>query len=260
MRDTKTHLWWSFLRGVSVINILILAWVCWTVDFSAPYRFPHVCLAAIYTFVCAFRSFFPRVDLERTVLVDHWLSNIVLGRSSATLAEMCFTAQLTLVLIESASVVPWLWNLGVVLLPLIAIAQITCWLGVLTGNHLWHALEEALWSLLVCGMIGAGIALWPFTEGIESILLGLGFCGAAGTIWVMSGNDVPMYIHRWRQETADGKTFVAPLTGFKDALHRREPTGDWSVWRHEVPWMTPYFSVGVWLSLFLARVPFGLSH
>ena len=173
-QDRKTWLWWSLLRIISVINVCALSAVVFTVDFSAPFRTSHVVLATVYTLVCGFRSFFPRVDLERTVLVDHWLSNIVLGRASATVAEMCFTAQLTLVLMECASVVPWLWTLGLGLLPLIAIAQVTCWLGVVTGNHLWHALEESLWTVLVCCMVIAGCTLWPYTNGQESVLFSLG--------------------------------------------------------------------------------------
>ena len=258
-RDRNTFIWWSSLRLVSVLNLLGLCAVVATVDLTAPFRLAHVLLATVYTCVCGFRSFFPRVDLERTVLVDHWLSNIVLGRTSATIAEMCFTAQLTLVLMECAGVIPWLWHLGIGLLPLIAIAQVTCWLGVVTGNHLWHALEESLWTVLVCCMVVAGLALWPHTDGLKTGLLCLAFIGALGTIWVMSFNDVPMYIRRWRQEVKEGTVFVTPLSGFLDALHRREPTGAWSVWRHEVAWMTPYFSIGVWLSLFLARVSFDLS-
>ena len=39
---------------------------------------------------------------------------------------------------------------------------------------------------------------------------------------------------------------------FRDAVSRRVPTRAWSVWRTEVPWLSGYFSVGVWLSLLMA--------
>ena len=38
-------------------------------------------------------------------------------------------------------------------------------------------------------------------------------------------------------------------TGLRDS--QRSPAADlaWEVWREEAPWMTLYFSVGVWTSL-----------
>ena len=53
----------------------------------------HLMLAAIYVFGCAFRSFLPRGDVQRVVLVDHWISAIAIGRSVATIAELAFAAQ-----------------------------------------------------------------------------------------------------------------------------------------------------------------------
>src|SRR6185503_5331248 len=34
-----------------------------------------------------------------------------------------------------------------------------------------------------------------------------------------------------------------------DSHRRRHPILTWAVWRKEVPWMTLYFSIGVWTSL-----------
>jgi hypothetical protein len=35
----------------------------------------------------------------------------------------------------------------------------------------------------------------------------------------------------------------------RDSRLRRQPTSKREVWREEAPWMTLYFSVGVWTSL-----------
>ena len=248
--DRNTRRWWTLLRGVSVLNVALWAWVAWSVDLSRPYVSAHLALSAVYTLVCGFRSFYPRVDLERLVLVDHWLSSMVLGRSAATIAEMAFTAQLTLLLFELSPQLSWLYPLGVASFVVIAVAQVTCWLGVLTGNHLWHAAEESLWGLMVAGMAAAGVGLWPEAGSALRGVIALGWVGCAGAIGVMWGLDVPMYLRRWREHGAGGARGVRE--GFVDALHRREPSGAWSVWRHEIWWMTPYFSFGVWLSLALA--------
>ncbi|MDF1660711.1 MAG: hypothetical protein P1V97_03010, partial [Planctomycetota bacterium] len=140
--DKKTWIWWTGLRSVSLFNIgLLVTTVCLAPDTTNGDI--HLICAAIYTVVCAFRSFFPRVDLERTVLIDHPLSSIALGRSAATVAEMAFALQCA---VFAASLSPEFRWIPFVLIPLIAIAQLCCWAGVLTLNHLWHAGEEILWG------------------------------------------------------------------------------------------------------------------
>ena len=188
--DLKTRIWWTSLRVVSLGNLLLLLGVAATTDLSPSFRLAHLALAAVYTVVCAFRSFFPRVDLERTVLVDHWLSGIVLGRSCATLAEMCFTVQLSLLLVAWSPTVPWFTPLAFALVPLIAVAQVACWAGVLTGNHLWHAVEETLWAVMVVGLAVAGVGLWPEADGGLAALLGVGWGGCLAAATVMVGIDV----------------------------------------------------------------------
>ena len=46
-------------------------------------------LCAAYVFGCAFRSFLPRADVQRICLFDTWLSSVTLGRTVATVAEVC---------------------------------------------------------------------------------------------------------------------------------------------------------------------------
>ena len=123
----------------------------------------------------------------------------------------------------------------------------------LTGNHLWHALEEVLWTVLVVLMAVAGLGMWLHVEGMMRGLIVVGWIGCAGSAYVMSGLDVPMYVRRWRHERAAGTVFRTFGSGVADAIARREVRRSWEVWRHEVAWMTPYFTVSVWLSLFLAR-------
>src|SRR5258707_14422899 len=55
-------------------------------------------LCAAYVFGCAFRSFLPRADVQRICLFDTWLSSVVVGRSVATVAEICFAAQWAMIL------------------------------------------------------------------------------------------------------------------------------------------------------------------
>jgi hypothetical protein len=251
--DAQTRRWWNLLRAASMLNVLLWIVVVATVDYSLPSRTAQVILSGIYTFVCAFRSFYPRIDLERIVLKDHWLSSIALGRTAATIAEMCFAVQLALVLLQYADAVPWLSFLAVAIVIVIAVAQIACWYGVLSGNHLWHAVEESLWTWMVTMIVVAGVGIWPHVEDLTRLLLVFSWIGCAVAAYVMSGLDVPMYIRRWQAERTQGIVYCGIRQGLIDAIYRRRLTGRWNVWQHEVAWMTPYFTVCVWLSLGLAR-------
>jgi hypothetical protein len=59
--------------------------------------------------------------------------------------------------------------------------------------------------------------------------------------------DVRMYVRRWRLNSAGLR--LSFVTGLRDIHCRRHATSAWEVWREEAPWMTLYFSVGVWTSL-----------
>lgn len=250
--EPNTRRWWTLLRAASVLNLLCLLPLLATA--GGPAHQAQVVCAAVYTVVCAFRSFFPRVDLERTVLVDAWPSAIALGRSAATVAEMAFTVQLGLVAahIGDSHGLAWAAPLGEAFVPLIAVAQTCCWLGVLTLDHRWHAAEEALWALMMAALAGVCLAAWPSADAAMRALLGAGVLGSAAAAWVMAGVDIPMYFARWRTERDAGRPVLGVAEGFADALHTRRPSGAWAVWRPEVTWMTPYFTLCVLLSQLFA--------
>jgi len=57
-------------------------------------------LSAGYVLGCAYRSALPVYDVQRLCLFDSWLSSVIVGRSVATIAELCFVAQWALLLRE----------------------------------------------------------------------------------------------------------------------------------------------------------------
>src|SRR6516225_1303607 len=102
---------WGFLTVVCRANIPVRL---------VPYRHLHdhgaasaarssdiglmLLLCAAYVFGCAFRSFLPRADVQRICLFDTWLSSVVIGRSVATVAEVCFAAQWAIFLYQLGSI------------------------------------------------------------------------------------------------------------------------------------------------------------
>jgi hypothetical protein len=137
------------------------------------------------------------------------------------------------------------------LVPLIVLAQVFCWYAVISLNHLGHAIEEVLWSVLTFLVaLSFGLSLGQMPADTR-ILSGLGMVACAGAALVMLAVDVPMYVARWRHGRSSGVRYLSLMEGLRDALQRRRVAHRWSDWRPEVPWMSLYFSVGVWLSLCL---------
>jgi hypothetical protein len=131
---------------------------------------------------------------------------------------------------------------------------VCCWYAVISLNHLGHAIEEILWSVLAFLVaLSLGLTLGQMPAG-GRILSGFGMVACVGAAFLMLAVDVPMYLTRWRQGRSSGVRYLSLMEGLSDALQRRRVAHRWSEWRPEVPWMSLYFSVGVWLSLCLVFV------
>jgi hypothetical protein len=248
--DRKTTVWWAGLCAVSLLNIFLwLQAACVELPVTQ-YRSWQLLLSGIYVAVCAFRSTFPRVDLERFCLWDTSLSAIFIGRSVAMLAEICFAVQCTLFLSKLSVMthISYLHPLSLCVVPGIVIAQCCCWYAIITLNHLGHAVEELFWAIILA-FLAVGLAgAWPYTHGTLSLVIAISIAGCVGAVLVMSLVDIPMYIARWRQSRRH-QPYLSIMGGVTDTLTRRHSTSSWLVWRHEALWMTLYFSVAVWLSI-----------
>jgi hypothetical protein len=122
-----------------------------------------------------------------------------------------------------------------------------CWYAVLSLNHIGHALEESLWALLMLMLAAAfGLAAVGAQGSHRALLIG-GFLVYVVGAGMTMAFDVRMYLRRARARVADRRLTLA--TGLRDSQSRRHPTLAWDVWREEAPWMTVYFSIGVWTSL-----------
>ena len=250
--DKLTLRWWSFLFLVSAGNLVLWVVIARRMHgLSDGYVAQQLLLSGIFAAACAFRSIFPRVDLERQCLWKSPLSSIFVGRSVATVAELCFAGQCAL-LISKLSALTGNASLQVVgwsIVPLILLAQLCCWYAVISLNHLGHAIEEILWSVLVILMVlSLGLTLGEMPAH-NRILSGIGMVAGAGAALLMLAVDVPMYLARWRHAKRNGVRYLSLTEGLRDALQRRRIAHRWSEWRPEVPWMSLYFTVGVWLSL-----------
>src|ERR1019366_3851736 len=196
-------------------------------------------------------------DVQRFGLIDSWVSSVLVGRSVATVAELCFVAQWALllnVLAKDANsrlgvVVSWL------LVPLIVFAECCSWYGVLTTAYIGNAIEESTWAVAALLLIVSLALLWsrckvafrPFVAA--SLVLGIAY------VTFMCTMDIPMYVSRWLADEANGREYLTLSQGLWDVGSRWIVTYSWDEWHPEIPWMSLYFSVGVWFSLALVHAP-----
>jgi hypothetical protein len=210
-------------------------------------------LSAAYVSGCAFRSFLPRADVQRICLFDTWLSSVTVGRSVATVAEICFAAQWEIILHQLGTMTGADTTLSAawVIVPLILIAECFSWYAVLTKNYLGNAIENSIWAVSFF-IIAIGICrLLPEFEGRVGVVLVIAIIGIAGYLVFLATIDVPMYLTRWQAERADRIGPLTPLEGLRDASFRWVVTHDIAQWKDEIAWMSLYFSAAVWASLAL---------
>ncbi|SHN84760.1 hypothetical protein SAMN05444170_6054 [Bradyrhizobium erythrophlei] len=250
--------WWAMLTLVSGVNIA--AWILMYSELHAAGTSGHVpgmeimlLLSAAYVFGCAFRSMLPRADVQRICLFDTWLSSVALGRSVATVAEVAFAAQWTMILLQlgQMSGAETALNAAWVIVPLILIAECFSWYAVVTTKYLYNAIENSLWAVAFF-IAGVGLCrLLPEFNGAVRVALGVAVVGIAFYIVFLITVDVPMYLKRWRADVAGGNKMLSPLEGLRDVSTRWIVTHDISEWREEIAWMSLYFSAAVWASLAL---------
>ena len=252
--------WWGMLSLVSGANIAV-----WFVLYRQLHEQPArglgsnsaielmLLLCAAYVFGCAFRSFLPRADVQRICLFDTWLSSVVVGRSVATVAEVCFAAQWAIILHQLGTITgaDTTLNAAWAIVPLILVAEGFSWYAVLTTRYWGNAIENSIWAVAFF-IVGIGLCrLLPEFDGEVRMVLAVAIIGIAGYLAFLMTIDVPMYLSRWRAGVADGSRHLRPLEGLRDVSTRWIVTHDLAEWKGEIAWMSLYFSAAVWASLAL---------
>jgi hypothetical protein len=264
IKSSGVMAWWTILSGIGFVNV-------WAWQRSAAavarrkgsvtpslYRFQRwqLLLSAVFVLGCGFRSLFPRADVQRIGLIDSWMSSVLVGRSVATIAELCFMAQWALLLYQVAKDAGS--RVGVIIskcvVPMIVVAEICSWYAVLTTCYLGNTCEESIWALTALLLLVGCITVWSRCQPARRSFLAAGVVLAALYIAFMCSVDIPMYLTRWQADEACGRAYLNFSQGLMDCWSRRVVTFSWEEWRTEIPWMTLYFSVCVWCSLALPHI------
>jgi hypothetical protein len=251
--------WWhASLRAIAVLNVAL--WSLSAVAVTHEHGLIRVgtdaagylqlLLSAGYVAGCAFRSVLPVIDIPRLVLIDSRLSSVLVGRSVATVAELCFAAQWALVLHRAASLShsPVAQAVSLALVPLIMLAEGCAWYAVLTTEQRAHAAENSLWGLSAALIVVGSLVIGPHRLAALYAPIVAGGAVYVAFIFVY---DVPMYWSRWLVDQANGHRYLSIADGMIDVCRRWTVSYRWEDWRNEVPWMSLYFTFGVWSSIWL---------
>jgi hypothetical protein len=259
-------IWWAFLVTVSAANIALLLLLHSRIRGRALHRQPDavrieillLLLCAAYVFGCAFRSVLPRADVQRICLFDTWLSSVLIGRSVATIAEVCFAAQWAIVLRQLAafSKADTARNISILILPLILVAEGCSWYAVITTSYLGNAIENSIWAVTFLLIAIALVRLLIEFHGVIRLAIAAATIGIAGYLAFLVIIDVPMYVDRWQADVAAGKQLLGIFAGLSDLSTRWTVTHDVEHWKDEIAWMSLYFSAAVWASLALCGFAF----
>lgn len=263
--STGVYVWWTALSVISVANIV--AWVVLARrlvrqrpslaagEYAA--RRQQLLLSMLFVAGCAFRSFLPRAEGQRICLHEATISSAMWGRWVATVAELSFATQWALLLRHYATRTGVAIGRGIslVAVPLIAIAEVFSWYTTLTTNFIGSVIEESTWALTGTLLVIGFASVWRRVQGRVRRFVGTALLLQAAYVAFMVTVDVPMYWSRWTTDQHHGKAYLTVAEGWTDCHRRRVLTRRWEDWKHEMPWMTLYFSAGVWISLALSRAP-----
>jgi hypothetical protein len=259
---SRAVVWWhALLCAIAALNVVVwsLSAIAVTHAQAANHAAAGVAshiqllLSAAYVFGCAFRSVLPVYDIPRVVLVDSRLSSVMIGRSIATVAELCFAAQWALILHHMALLTDSLpvQTVSLLIVPLIVFAEGCSWYAVLTTAQRAHALENSIWGVSAALVVASLLIVEPHrVAGLYLPMVGWCVGGAAYVAYIFIF-DVPAYWSRWLADQSNGHHDLSISQGVIDAWRRRIVSYRWESWKNEMLWMSLYFTLGVWSSVSL---------
>jgi len=246
-------LWWRFLCIAALVNAAAWGFTAWGFAPDAGVestRLALLWLSAVYVAGCAFRSVLPMVDVPRYSLHDTPISRIFVGRSVATVAELAFVAQWALLMHEAGAV-----RAAYAVVAVIVVAEGLSWMAVLTRNDFFHAAENALWAVAAALAAAFLASRWSHQGPVGQNVILAALVSAAAYIVFMAAYVVPMYLRRWRAEGRNEGAYLRVDDGMRQVLARNTVERDWAHWQQDAAWLTPYFTICVWMSIALVFVP-----
>lgn len=222
--------------------------------------------AVIFTTVCAYRSVLPRIDVPRICWLDTPLNWVVFGRAAATVAEVSWALQMGLVLrrlgaaLHRTDYIPLSRRraaaaAGCAVIAMACTAECFSWTNLITESNVFAVVEQGLWCILFL-TTGLGMAFlcrsWPARPAAYWVFIVLAIAMGLEQGFESLG----LYLPRFLEQQAAGAHYQDFTTGLRRLASCAQVTQDMATWKNDAPWMTGYFSVGVWTSIWLSIATF----
>lgn len=261
--------WWWTMLVVSVFNVVLLIAALRTSKTSSPPKEKAVLAAAaiLFTLTCAYRAILPRVDVVRQCWFDSPANWIIFGRFFACWAEIGWATQMGLVLrrlaismqeqgMISHSVRTRAHQAGIAVISMACFAECWSWTNLITESDLFSTVEQALWCAL---FLVTGVGMVVLMRMLDKPLRSTPYMLFAALVIMMGleqGYEAfGLYLTRFLDEQHRGVPFQGFVTGLGKLADCAHVTKNINNWKDDFPWMTGYFSVGVWSSIWLAVAP-----
>ena len=231
-------LWWNLMCSGTCLNVILLKSSKADTKDEKTQKY----LASLYILSTTVRSLFPRIDVERICFFDSFLSTTFIGRILATVGEMSFSLQVSLILLSLARKLNVKSTLPFIIPPAIGVAQMLCWFGVLTTNQLFHCFEESIWTICFALVIPLLLKLLGKTKN-STMRYKLVCCAVVIMLYViyMVFIDVPMYYRRYGENEELNTEYLSLMEGIKDTMSCKMVTKSYKTWKEDAVWMIGYF-------------------
>jgi len=141
---------------------------------------------------------------------------------------------------------------------LVGVAQVACWLGVVTDNKLYHVYEEGLWGIAFTVLLGITvhtrrvIAVRDHPGEIGQARLLTAICPLISLyLAFLFTHDIPMYLRQWAADQAAGTKYNDLQSGMQALLQCDAVERSFAMWQEGLPWMTATFVPGPYIAILL---------
>jgi hypothetical protein len=277
--------WWTVMVLINALNLIVCARVFMRTrasagDPDARYRGRMRVMGVIFTLVAAYRSVFVCMYYSRMGWFDSLANGPLLIRLLALFAEVSFAGQFALSMIrvnrdlamspaEGGSTLSrfFIQRAPYCLWTCICLAQICATTGVITRSLFALAVEETLWSIGFLSVLPLAFMQWRRASAVQDrsgrfalvrifTRVNLLWCAVYCTYGVIFA--LPLSI--WPSAVAQMRTGLPPLElglsavkGAFKVLHASQAWGDWGF--GFLFWHSSYFSICVWISIFMMNAP-----
>ena len=278
--------WWAVLVSINSINFLICLVLFWRSGKSAEaenarYRMIMRYLGLIFVSVALYRSVFVCSYLHQLAWFDSIANSSLLIRFFACFAELSFAGLFMLSMLQLNKDIPepdvhrrnalssfFYTKTPYVLFACIFIAQFFATTALITKLEVLFALEETLWGIGFLSITPLAINQWrrvhapgPQMDGLRSYktfsTMTAAFCILYCSYSVFYHLPIELWPHIIRDLQSGNVVFHTGVDAIRNAFWVVNQTRDYDEWGGIgfFIWHSGYFSVCVWMALFMMNGP-----